>query len=191
MKADIQFKLLPGTPEDCDPKYADDADSGFELYVLEDLVLYPFVPTLVGHGVALALEPGFDLELRPRSSSLPKDCVHIQLGTIDNGYRGELKSVVVYTPPIAKLLETKPVLVVGDGGITETQELANRLHALTSVLTEPLHIPAQRVNAKTGKLERTRLCQAVVTQLIRGKFERVDELGETSRGAGGFGSSGG
>lgn len=76
-----------------------DADSGFDLYVVEDTWLFPCFPKLIKHNIAVALPEGHEGQLRPRSSTLLKRGIHVALGTIDNGYRGALGTCVVRVLP--------------------------------------------------------------------------------------------
>lgn len=64
-------------------------DSGWDLYLLEDFELKPMESKRVETGIAICLQPGFEAQIRPRSSSNMKD-LHIFLGTIDSGYRGDM-----------------------------------------------------------------------------------------------------
>ena len=46
-------------------------------------------PMLFGTGIAIEIPPGFEGQIRPRSSS-GRDGIHCHFGTIDSDYRGEL-----------------------------------------------------------------------------------------------------
>lgn len=179
LKADVDFVLMDGTPEEFDPKYSMDGDSGFEVYAAEDAVLLPFVPTTIRHGVKLAPEHDFDFHLRSRSSSLPKRNILIQHGTLDGTYRGEVSTVALYIPPLGKLVENNPMptldLILPD----HVRALYVQMAKLQALLTEPIHI-------KAGE----RISQVVVTQIVRAQFHRKATLDVTARGEGGFGHTG-
>lgn len=65
-------------------------NSGMDLYVDQETVLPPQTEVRVPSGVALAwLKHMHEAQIRPRSSTLRRG-IHVALGTIDNGYRGEL-----------------------------------------------------------------------------------------------------
>ena len=77
---------------------AKQGDSGIDLYTTEDVVLYPFTPTLLDHGICVECPEGYEWQLRPRSSTLTNRRVHIQLGTLDAAYRGNIKTVAMLMP---------------------------------------------------------------------------------------------
>jgi len=89
----ILVKILrPGVQP---PTKAHPTDSGWDCYVAEDVHLDPHNATLVPLGIAVELPAGYELQGRPRSSSLLNKGLHVQFGTVDNGYRGELMAVVM------------------------------------------------------------------------------------------------
>lgn len=69
-------------------------DSGLDLYVLERTVLRPGVAVKIDHGFACQPPEGYETQIRPRSSSLRRN-IHVAFGTCDQGYRGEIASVVM------------------------------------------------------------------------------------------------
>jgi dUTP pyrophosphatase len=60
-------------------------------------VLAPGARTLVPTGLAIALPPGFELQIRPRSGLALKNGIILpnSPGTIDEDYRGELQVIVM------------------------------------------------------------------------------------------------
>lgn len=56
-------------------------------------MLEPGVPALVGTGLAIELPSGFEAQIRPRSGLASKHAITIPNapGTIDPGYRGEIR----------------------------------------------------------------------------------------------------
>ena len=150
------------------PSYAHEGDSGLDLYTVEDLVLEPGRTGIAKTGIAVALPPYTELQVRNRSGITVKGCkcfvnrivsqnettivekhiedmcaTSVKLGTVDNPYRGEI-------------------------GIMVTNDEI-------STITIP---------------KGTKLAQAVVCPIILVSVEEVDELPETSRGDKGYGSSG-
>ncbi|MDR2508702.1 MAG: dUTP diphosphatase [Candidatus Ancillula sp.] len=81
------------------PSYANAGDAGADLQCVEDFTLLPGERKLVGTGVKIALEPGFVGLLHPRSGLAAKHGVTIvnAPGTIDAGYRGEIKVCLLNT----------------------------------------------------------------------------------------------
>jgi dUTP pyrophosphatase len=77
--------------------YAHPTDSGMDARACEGAVLRPLERASIPLGFKLAPESGYGYTLRPRSGnalSLGLGFVN-SLGTVDNGYRGELKAIVV------------------------------------------------------------------------------------------------
>ena len=83
------------------PEYATPGDAGVDLRTTEDIDLEPGERCVVGTGIAVALPPGFAAFVHPRSglaASLGLALVNAP-GTIDAGYRGEIKVIVINLDP--------------------------------------------------------------------------------------------
>ena len=98
-KINIEFKLLHELAQA--PKYAHDGDAGADLVCIEDVTLKPGERSLVATGVAIALPPGYVGLVHPRSGLATKHGIGIvnTPGTIDSGYRGELKVCLINLDP--------------------------------------------------------------------------------------------
>lgn len=74
------------------PQYAHRGDAGLDLYSSEDVVIEPKAAALVRTGVAIALPPGTEGQIRPLSGLALEWSVTVlnSPGTIDEGYRGEV-----------------------------------------------------------------------------------------------------
>src|SRR5580700_10543550 len=72
-------------------------DAGMDLCAVQDAVLEPGVPRLVATGLTLEIPPGFEAQVRPRSGLALKHAITIPNapGTIDPGYRGELRVILL------------------------------------------------------------------------------------------------
>nr|WP_211208338.1 dUTP diphosphatase [Corynebacterium lubricantis] len=83
------------------PKRAHEGDAGVDLYAAEDVTLAPFERALVGTGVALALPVGTVGLVHPRSGLAAKQGLSIvnSPGTVDAGYRGEIKVSLINLDP--------------------------------------------------------------------------------------------
>ncbi len=129
------------------PSYAHSGDAGADLRTTVALTLSPGERALVPTGIAIALPDGFVALVHPRSGLAARHGVTIlnTPGTIDAGYRGEIKVLLVNLDP-----ESSVSLARGD-----------------------------------------RVAQLVVQRFERADFEAVDDLPESARGAGGYGSTGG
>lgn len=128
------------------PTYAHDDDAGADLVSTESVTLAPGERALVGTGVRIALPEGFAAFVVPRSGLAAKHGITIvnSPGTIDAGYRGEIK---------------------------------------VALLNTDAH-NAYEVSAGD------RIAQIIVMPVPRAQFIQVDELPDSVRGAGGFGSTG-
>ncbi|MDR0416529.1 MAG: dUTP diphosphatase [Propionibacteriaceae bacterium] len=83
------------------PRYAHADDAGADLATMDDVVLGPGERRLVGTGLALALPPGYAGFVHPRSGLAARCGLTIvnAPGTIDAGYRGEIKVCLLNTDP--------------------------------------------------------------------------------------------
>jgi len=127
------------------PKYQSEEAAGFDLHSIEDHEISPGQRALIKTGLSMALEPGYELQIRPRSGLAFKHGITVlnAPGTVDSDYRGEIM-----------------VLLINHG-------------------TEDFMIKKNE-----------RVAQGVVQAVIQAKLEVVEELDDTVRGSGGFGSTG-
>ncbi|MDN5571282.1 MAG: dUTP diphosphatase [Propionibacteriaceae bacterium] len=81
------------------PGYAHDGDAGADLAAAHDVMLEPGERALVGTGIALALPEGWVALVHPRSGLAAREGVTIvnAPGTVDAGYRGEIKVCLLNT----------------------------------------------------------------------------------------------
>ena len=77
------------------PFYAKEGDSGMDLTVLTGFstMMYPGVLVLIHTGLAFEIPEGYEVQIRPRSGLACKYGVTVvnSPGTVDAGYRGEIK----------------------------------------------------------------------------------------------------
>lgn len=80
-----------------DPVYAKDGDSGFDIRAMEGGTLGSLERKLVPTGLFFELPNGCELQIRPRSGIAYKNGVTVlnTPGTVDTGYRGEVKVLLV------------------------------------------------------------------------------------------------
>lgn len=137
-------RLDPGVPV---PSYANQGDAGADLVTAEDVVIEPGERATVGTGVAIALPEGYAAFVHPRSGLAARVGLSVvnTPGTIDSGYRGEI-----------------------------------RICLINHDLREPVEL-------RRGD----RIAQLVVQRVEHAVFREVDGLGDSERGAGGYGSTGG
>ena len=81
------------------PSYAHPGDAGADLRSAVDLVLAPGERALIGTGVSIALPEGYAAFIVPRSGLAAKHGITIvnSPGTVDAGYRGEIKVTLLNT----------------------------------------------------------------------------------------------
>jgi dUTP pyrophosphatase len=83
-------------PEAVLPSYAHgpSEDAGMDLRALEPVVLKPGTAGVVPTGIAIELPPGYEAQVRPRSGLALKHSVSVNFGTVDPGYRGEIRVIM-------------------------------------------------------------------------------------------------
>jgi dUTP pyrophosphatase len=145
----VQVTTLPHFAGLALPAYETALSAGMDIRAAlpEDapITLKPGERYLTPTGVAIALPPGFEAQVRPRSGLALKHgitCLNSP-GTIDADYRGELKVILI------------------------------------NLGQEPFVI-------RRGE----RIAQIVIAPVTQASWEVVEALTETTRGAGGFGSTG-
>ncbi len=94
---DLEIQVLrldPGLPV---PAYAHPGDAGADLVTAVDVALAPGERALVPTGIALALPDGYVALVHPRSGLAARHGLSIvnTPGTIDAGYRGEIKVLLI------------------------------------------------------------------------------------------------
>jgi dUTP pyrophosphatase len=89
-------RLDPGLPV---PERAHPGDAGADLYAAADVELAPGQRAVVPTGVAIALPDGYAAFVHPRSGLAARHGVTIvnAPGTVDAGYRGEIKVILLNT----------------------------------------------------------------------------------------------
>jgi dUTP pyrophosphatase len=78
------------------PGYASEGAAGLDVVAAETLTLDPGARHAVATGFAIAIPPGYEVQVRPRSGLALKHgitCLNTP-GTIDSDYRGEVKVIL-------------------------------------------------------------------------------------------------
>lgn len=127
------------------PKYAHKGDAGMDLFSVEDLTINAGESALIKTGIAIGLPQNTEAQIRPRSGLALKHQITLlnTPGTIDEGYRGEIKVIVINHGK-------------KDFQVTKGMKIA----------------------------------QMVIKPIYTVEVKEVEELSDTSRGEGGFGSTG-
>jgi len=91
-------RLRPDVPL---PRYMTELAAGMDLCAAEEVVLEPGAWRLVPTGIALALPPGYEAQLRPRSGLALQEGIALlnAPGTVDADYRGEVRVILVNLGP--------------------------------------------------------------------------------------------
>jgi dUTP pyrophosphatase len=185
MSDKITVKIKKLHPDAVIPQYAHKGDAGFDLVAVEDVIIEPGETKAISLGLAFEIPEGYEMQIRPRSgiSSKTKLRVANAPATIDSGFRGEVKVIlenavsgfVPFVDYVEGLISGN-YLVMDDGVIGETEVgadfFANR--------------PCVPYLIRKGD----RIAQGVIQRLPDVEIVETDELTDSERGTGGFGSSG-
>ncbi|MHA1769128.1 MAG: dUTP diphosphatase [Candidatus Thorarchaeota archaeon] len=139
----VRVKLL--SSEARLPEAARTGDVAFDLYSTVDYELGAGERFAVPTGIAVEIPPGYEGQVRPRSGFALRDGITVlnAPGTIDSGYRGEVKTIMINH---------------GDRPFRITKGM--------------------------------RISQLAIRPVPKVQFLQVDELSNSKRGEGGFGSTG-
>ena len=169
---DVKYKMVEGC-EDLAPKQMHEGDAGFDLYSREDVEIHPGETKVVMTGLFTEFPSGYELQVRPRSGIAAKQSVIVtnSPGTVDAGFRNEIGVILSHLSNLKAEREFK--IPTRNDGI--------RLSSLTipPAIKEPFVI-------KRGD----RIAQAVIAVVPTVNFIQADQLSDSSRGKGGFGSTG-
>ena len=100
-KVSVELQRLPHAEGLSVPAYQTNDAAGLDLMAAvaenEPLTLAPGQYALVPTGLAMALPPGYEAQVRPRSGLAAKHGVTVlnSPGTIDADYRGEIKVILI------------------------------------------------------------------------------------------------
>ena len=128
------------------PEYQTAGSAGMDICTIDDYVLMPGERKVFQTGLAVAVEDGYEVQVRARSGLSAKEGVTVinGVGTIDSDYRGQIGVALVN-------------------------------------LNHNCHVTIHKGD---------RIAQLVVNKIEQPEIIVVDELEETVRGEGGFGSTG-
>ncbi len=79
------------------PNYEYVGDAGADIYSLETCTLEPLQRRAIATGISVEIPPGFEIQVRPKSGLALKHGITVlnTPGTIDAGYRGEIKVILI------------------------------------------------------------------------------------------------
>lgn len=92
---DVKIKLIHDEAKM--PFRANEGDAGLDLFAVEEKVIQPGESALIATGIQMELPKGTEAQVRPRSGLALKHSVTVlnSPGTIDEGYRGEVKVILI------------------------------------------------------------------------------------------------
>lgn len=126
------------------PRRAHATDSGLDLNACADVTIEPGACFVVPTGIAAIIPPDFELQVRPRSG-LSSRGIMAAWGTVDQGYRGEIRVTLHNTT-------SRPYAVKAGDRIA--QLVAARTYRLPCVETEKLPDDTDRGAAGFGSTGR-------------------------------------
>ena len=95
----MQIRIQRIHPAAVIPSYAHGPaeDAGMDLCAVEEITLAPGLPRLVPTGLTIEVPPGFEAQVRPRSGLALRHSITMPNapGTIDPGYRGEVRVILL------------------------------------------------------------------------------------------------
>lgn len=163
----IQIPFVKCHPDAKMPEYAHPDDSGMDVYAVDDYVIHPGETKLIPTGIKVAVPNGYEIQIRPKSGRALKTKMRIanSIGTVDAGFRGELQVIIEnIEPPIKDI----------------TYDFDDNGHPIiTSIL--------RGSDMTIGKGEK--FAQLVLMEVPKAVLFQVENLDDTERGNGGFGST--
>ena len=94
---DVCINVVRLCPDAALPDYQYPDDAGADIHAIHAINLQPFERKLISTGLRVELPQGIELQIRPRSGLAQKHGVTVlnSPGTIDSGYRGEIKILLI------------------------------------------------------------------------------------------------
>ncbi|WP_267895270.1 dUTP diphosphatase [Nocardioides terrigena] len=102
LPADLDVAIVRLDPDLPLPSYAHPGDAGADLRTTVDVTLAPGERALVPTGIGIALPDGYVALVHPRSGLAARHGLSIvnSPGTVDAGYRGEVKVMLINHDPV-------------------------------------------------------------------------------------------
>lgn len=179
MPLEIGFKRLSDNA--ILPTKAHATDSGFDLFAAQDVIIAPGETIVVPTDIAVQLPQGYEAQVRPRSGITSKTKLRVQLGTIDEQFRGNI-GIIVDNIEMPHLYFNEKYRTLG-------LEHSRIVNTLDGAMKLPLYDDAPRESYLIRKGDK--IAQLVVQPIpATVAVEITRELEDSARGANGFGSSG-
>lgn len=141
----IEFKVKKMHPDAIIPSYAKEGDACMDISSYEDYTLKPGERKAIATGLQVEPPRGYEFQIRPRSGLAAKYGITVlnNPGTVDAGYRGEVKIILI-------------------------------------------NLGQEEYSVKKGD----RVAQGKVSPVEEVVIREYEELSDSARGSGGFGSTG-
>jgi dUTP diphosphatase len=141
----MKIKIKKINKEAIVPFYVHKGDAGMDIFSVEEKVIKPKERALISTGLKFEIPFGYEMQIRPKSGLAINYGITVlnTPGTIDSGYRGELKVILFNSSNEDYLVEKK-----------------------------------------------AKVAQAIIATVEEAEIEEVEDICESSRGDGGFGSTG-
>lgn len=167
MKSKVLLRVKKLHEDAVIPFKAHRQDAGFDLFSTEDAYIMPGDTVVIKTGIAVQLPPNHEIQIRPRSGITGETKLRVQLGTVDEGYRGELGIIIDnISQPITESSSSDDLGVIC---IDSSEKYTNTIYQI-------------RIGDK--------LAQFVVNELPEVDVVVDDYLDDGDRGENGFGSTG-
>jgi dUTP pyrophosphatase len=151
------------------PSYQTTGSACFDLVASEDTIVQPGETVAIPTGLAFELPEGYQMKVLPRSGISLKTPLKVIIGTVDNDFRGEVKVIMQNTAVKTRITHEYHTIFDPKFSFDNSTALPNDTYKI---------------------FKGDRVAQAEIVPIVQAEFETMDELSETQRGNGGFGSTG-
>ena len=160
----MKIKIKKSHPNAITPRRAKDGDAAYDLFCVERTVIKPMERKIVPTGISIEIPEGYYGRIAPRSGLAVREGIDVLAGVIDSNYRGEIGAVLIN-------LNLPENLFIKD----ETLGIYN-------------HLFDSENSVILNKWDR--IAQLIIERCFNADWEEVDDLSNTERKDGGFGSTG-
>ncbi len=194
----VRIRRLPHGEGLALPSYATHGAAGMDVLAAEDVTLAPGARHAVATGFAVAIPPGYEIQVRPRSGLAPPayatpgaagmDVLAAEDVTLAPGARHAVATGFSVASPPGYEIQVRPrsglalkhgISVPNTPGTIDSDYRGEVQVILVNLGQQPFEI-------RRGE----RIAQLVIARYERATLRPTDSLDDTGRGAGGFGSTG-
>lgn len=142
------------------PTRATCGSAGYDLYSTEFVKLRPFERKIIKTGICIQLPPNYYARIAPRSGLAIKNGIHVNGGVIDEDYTGEIGVILVNLNIIGSYMQP------------------GHLESIIGSANDFSITPGMKIG------------QMIIEKYYPFEFQEVEQLDNTDRSSGGFGSTG-